>query len=413
MNTVRCKERYALAAVLPALLVVAACGSAPAAEAVTARDSAGVAIIENHSPEWAEARIQVSAEPVVTIGSASGDETQELYRVAGALRLRDGRLLVLNSGASELRIYSAAGEHERTFGRAGSGPGEFRSPRWAVERGDTIIVYDPFQDNGRISYFTSAGDFLSDGKLVVAGLNYPSPNGMLPDGSFISELSEGSIGWTDVGYVSYTRSIITFPRDGSRIDTLAVTGGAEMFREEFRGGIAQWDVPFGRRPMTAQHGDRIYLGDGADFKIDVFDVGGTHRASIRSAFEARPVGDAEVRQWIDGTLDVPFYHAQPEAAARNRERYEKTPAASTMPAFDALVVDAAGRVWARRFVPPWETGNVWRVFDAEGRWLSDVAVPDGLDVLEIGHDYVLGTHTDELGVEYVQMHAIRIDRQGR
>ena len=404
------RRRCHVAVLMVAGGMLGGCAAGPAEHGAAVSDSAGVRVVENYTPEWTDGAITVSEMPIIVIGSASGVAAQELFQVSNAYRLSDGRVLVLNG--PELRLFSATGEHERTIGRAGSGPGEFRGPRWAAQRGDTLIVYDPFQDNGRVSYFTSAGDHLSDTRLTVTGMDHPSPNGMLPDGSYITERSEGSVDWTEAGYVSYTRAVIRFPRDGSRVDTIAVTSGGEMFREEFRGGMAQWDVPFGRRALTAQHGGRVFVGDGQHFMVDAYDADGTHVSSIRSPAEVRSVGDAEVKQWIDATLDAPFYQSRPEVAVSARERFQKTPAAAAMPAYDRLIADAAGGLWARLFAPPWETATRWRVFDAEGRWLSDVTLPGDLQVFEIGGDYVLGKRTDELGVEYVQLHALDIDRQG-
>ena len=49
---------------------------------------------------------------------------------------------------------------------------------------------------------------------------------------------------------------------------------------------------------------------------------------------------------------------------------------------------------------------VWTVFNPEGRVLGFVETPAGLDIYEIGEDYILGLATDELGVEYMQVWAL-------
>ena len=46
---------------------------------------------------------------------------------------------------------------------------------------------------------------------------------------------------------------------------------------------------------------------------------------------------------------------------------------------------------------------LWTVFDPEGRALGFIETPEGLTVLEIGADYLLGRVTDDLGVESVQV----------
>ncbi len=59
-------------------------------------------------------------------GESEADE--ELFGFIGSvLNSKSGDVYVLDSQLSEIRIFSANGEHLRTIGRAGEGPGEFRS----------------------------------------------------------------------------------------------------------------------------------------------------------------------------------------------------------------------------------------------------------------------------------------------
>lgn len=49
---------------------------------------------------------------------------------------------------------------------------------------------------------------------------------------------------------------------------------------------------------------------------------------------------------------------------------------------------------------------MWDVFDPEGRWLGGIAMPVGLEVTEIGEDYILGIWKDDLDVAYVRMYEL-------
>lgn len=75
------------------------------------------------------------------------------------------------------------------------------------------------------------------------------------------------------------------------------------------------------------------------------------------------------------------------------------PLPDSTPALQELKVDADGNLWARRYRLPWEEGSEWDVVGADGTWLGTVEVPVGVTVFEIGRDYVLGRHTDTLGVQ--------------
>lgn len=67
-------------------------------------------------------------------------------------------------------------------------------------------------------------------------------------------------------------------------------------------------------------------------------------------------------------------------------------------------------LWVRTYTPPWETLSRWRIFDREGRWVGSVDLPEGLEVHQIGKDHVLGKRIDDLGVEYIQLHNVRVRR---
>ena len=106
--------------VLFALVPLGACSSgdtsAPVAEVI---DSAGVSLVLNRLPDGplGTGGLSLDAEPMLEIGSFEGDSLYQLYRVAGARRLADGRLVVANAGTFEVRVYDAEGQYERAWGR--------------------------------------------------------------------------------------------------------------------------------------------------------------------------------------------------------------------------------------------------------------------------------------------------------
>ena len=87
--------------------------------------------------------LQLASGPSVEIGRASGDPSQELYRVSGAVRLADGRIVVANSGSSELRYFDSSGDYLKSVGRRGGGPGEFTGDLTLLPyHGDSLLVWD-------------------------------------------------------------------------------------------------------------------------------------------------------------------------------------------------------------------------------------------------------------------------------
>ena len=107
------------------------------------QQDASVVIVENSGPVWEQPWV-IEESPLFRIGDLSGQPEYELYRVSGAVRLSDGRLVIGNSGTSELRWYSETGEFIRSAGGAGEGPGEFSLLSVIIPiGGDSIAVGDP------------------------------------------------------------------------------------------------------------------------------------------------------------------------------------------------------------------------------------------------------------------------------
>ena len=130
--------------VIAAVFGMAACGSGSGAGSAVSRDSAGITIVENSGAKWAEGTgWRVPDSVLVDIGGQGADTSSDMDRVAGPVRLSDGRIAFANGGTNELRIFDATGKHLASSGRAGSGPGEYQMPMgiW-VGQGDSLMVFD-------------------------------------------------------------------------------------------------------------------------------------------------------------------------------------------------------------------------------------------------------------------------------
>lgn len=165
---------------LTAALALASCGEATSggddAPGVTVTDSAGTEIVYSSAPFWqAEDPWTVSEAPTLRIGEAAGDEAYTLYNVRAAVRLRDGRIAVVNSGTAQVRIYDETGRHVADLGRRGEGPGEFQllMDLWST-RGDSIVAAD--NRLGRLTVFDAGGRVGRTIRLLPHG-EPPRPSG--------------------------------------------------------------------------------------------------------------------------------------------------------------------------------------------------------------------------------------------
>jgi hypothetical protein len=84
----------------------------------------------------------------------------------------------------------------------------------------------------------------------------------------------------------------------------------------------------------------------------------------------------------------------------------EVPARETVPAFDHLITDEAGNLWVRDYLVSPDDAPRWSVFDPQGRWLGTAETPAGMDVYQIGSDWILGRVKDDLDVEYVRLYPL-------
>lgn len=118
----------------------------------------------------AEVSWQLADSPAVDIGVAEGDQSEELAGASGSVRLSDGRIVIGNSGTSELRVFDSNGVFLRNIGRKGEGPGEFLGALQLVRLSDTAFaVFD--QNNQRLSVFDTAGTLRSESRPMAEGVN--------------------------------------------------------------------------------------------------------------------------------------------------------------------------------------------------------------------------------------------------
>lgn len=65
--------------------------------------------------------------PTLEIGTLDGPEPYTFAALESVLRLPDGRIAVSDAGETVIEIFEASGEHVRSWGRKGDGPGEFNN----------------------------------------------------------------------------------------------------------------------------------------------------------------------------------------------------------------------------------------------------------------------------------------------
>ena len=398
-------------------------GRRPAAEV---RDNTGIPIVENRAPVpgtrlgWV-----VGEKPVVSIGAGEASGAFHFHQVGDATRLPDGRIVVANGGSRELVVFDEDGGHLDSWAGEGDGPGEFRSLSMVRPwRGDSLIAGD--SQEGRASIFDLTGahgrtmslrgppdavtrDGAVAGWLEGVGRGTAEPHvvvRVLPDGTLLTRTPGGFAR----GHHRWESEYALMDADGSPRASLGGFPGVETYSEfrerENRSGRRMFAViplrhPFGKTTFAAAWGDLAALGDSERYEILAYRGDGSLVRIVRRDHETRVPTQAEqdeaFRERFAGLADE---DREPRMAVA-----ANVPLVESFPAYSGLRGDALGHLWVSEFkLPdaPYE-GTLWTVFGPDGVALGFVETPAGLDVLEIGADYLLGLAVDDLGVEHVQL----------
>jgi hypothetical protein len=366
-------------------------------------DSAGIQIAYTRIDSTAPA-CQLG-ESARRIGTRVGDPAYELFNVRGAVRLESGDIAVLNAGSSQVKVFDTEAKLVTEFGRRGQGPGEFKS-LWTMDVSgrDTLVIgeYRPW----RFSFFRVDGEFLRSVEVRPPIVERPEIAFALSQGKGFL-VGERCCFTGEQGFIDETVRLARYNADGSLTDTIRAfwltnTGflDAEL---RYAGGPV-----FGARAAFAKLGpDTLVYAPGQSEQVELWTPdGGLHRI-IRWNARDRRVRRDDVAEWkrqyrerFPGDLSSPEARLILEAQVGDHR-----PVADVFPAHEewgALLVSRDGLIWVKEFKRPFDEGvSRWLVFYSSGAFACQLMVPEEIDLLDVGKDYVLGRERDIFEVEYV------------
>lgn len=306
-------------------------------------------------------------------------------KVRGLAPLPNGRILVFDGAALSFHILGPDGGVVKSFGRRGSGPGEYEQPimGFATAPDGRILVND--LNNGRLALLSVIGDVI---KYVRVSRKGPGEFGMEWDGSFDR---------TGRFYESVGIRGTVKPSGSSR----PVAGDSALMTERWTSDFARADsAPVCGAPLpTAANAAQHYRRE----SVVQLDGGRTARRSTDWLIPFTEQAVTFVRD-LDGLIWSPAMPgsnalqrresgkcAAPMATTRlagNRARvpdslYKARSAASwaemrfriphEYPWFNSLRVDDRNQLWVEREV---DGGRRFDVFTSAGRQVRTLAIPD-------------------------------------
>lgn len=406
---------------LAAAVFLAACGgdSATPEWGGSVRDSAGIRIVENPAEGIWTAGEAWTVEEELQIGVMDGDPELQFGSITGIDATPGGEIYVLDAQASRVRVFDAEGNLLRAFGQAGQGPGELsQAPAGLFLSGEGNLLV-PDMMNQRVTRFTREGEASGSVPLDFAA-GIPMLFAAGPEGRLYQQvrrmtlpgMAEVEGGPVDLLYV--------LGDDGSVADTLARMTPGESF--SFGGGAPTIRI-FAPENLWAVLGSgELVSGKNSTYSLDIRNPQGELTTILRRASTRRPVSESEQESFLRAIRSAWEDAGMPPAMAAQLEQTVQFE--DTWPALAALLAGPGGTLWVQRVDPDnaldpaafedlqnLQFGSpAWDVFDAEGRYLGIVEMPERFTPRRVVGDLIYGVQTDELGVARVSR--LRVVRGG-
>jgi hypothetical protein len=369
--------------------VLAACGAGAGSSPAVTRDSAGISIVENAAPDSTIFSFTIDSIPSLLLGELDGPEAEQFGYVTGAMRLASGQIVVADRNNYELRVFDSAGTLVRRIGRRGEGPGDFGELAALLEGPSGIHTWD--WRLHRVTAFAEDGSFLRDQKIAYLpapdsspGRMVPFPLHVLPDGRIIARGGRMRFN-TPTGNYQDSIDVWIVDSAGEMRRFGAYYSRSHYVLHTPDGSMWFGSKPFGPQGEILVTDAELIRSDGSAFEIRYLSHLDSLSRIVRVNRPVRAVTESDREWYMDSVVAdyPPEYH---EAERRANEWAEWS---ATVPAYDALIQDSEGQLWARVYPKDAPTAT-WDVFNADGRLVATASTPSGLDVKQIGRDWVLG-----------------------
>ncbi|HUP18712.1 MAG TPA: 6-bladed beta-propeller [Gemmatimonadota bacterium] len=357
------------------------------------------ATLVRHTPPADGVPVTWRLDEELRIGTMEGGGPAQFGRVGGLDVAPDGRIIVLDAQAQDIRVFDADGRHLRTLGRKGGGPGELEGANGVV-LGEDGLLRVPDGRNDRVSYFDLDAGFVRSYPYTPLYVTWTfdgvlDENGVLWAIHRIPPDQPGERGQEAyVGYDSAGVAVDTLPRPVEHRDPRNDPGFWAIERDGRM--MASLGVPFYAR---AQHVlDRrlrfwsTVLGD-PTYRLERRDPGAEPDLVIETGRPLQPVDRAA---------------ADSIAAGWEREyavRLDRSKIPENAPAIINFFMDDDERLWVVARTPDSDSTGTLDAYDSiDGRWLGTLVADFPLMAYPppvIRGDRVWAVVWDELDVSYV------------
>lgn len=344
---------------------------------------------------------RLETRPLLTLGEMGGvDEgsPEEFGRVRSVLADGSGAIYVGDGMARRIVVFDSTGDHLRTLGQRGGGPGELENVQDVAWFGDTLVVMDG--QNARLTHLTRDGQYAGQWPFMRASgppvrFYSGAPGELYSFAMRIGRDEEGRASSESV-WARFTRQgpADSLPRPESRLSP-------EFERCEREGMLSFFNNPFAEELLArpAPGGQRA-VAYSSEYRVAFLDpAGDTVRVISRDA-EPAPLTDEE---WAEALTEYEEW--------KERFRGGDCQGGIERPADKPLLLGLHFTHDGRLLVE-YETadGEAFDLYDGAGRWTATLPLPGGGRDESVApflrDDRLYLVTRDSLDVQRVQVYAI-------
>ncbi len=298
--------------------------------------------------------------------------------------MANGNVVVLDAGNRRVLRFGPDGEYLGAFGGPGQEPGQFATPVFLEVAGDRVYVMDTGLN--RVTTFDSAGVFVSRFEVDLRGLAATTPL------FAVGGVDELYLAAEPVPFLEAVRDtgaavIYRMSQSGAIVDSVATFLPARWNQLQAPDGKASYvKVRLAPRPRLSAAAGMVAVSTGAGYSIDIRRPDGTIIRRVTRRYQNVPVTEA-IRDSVLTRLAK-----GPNALAR--EILDLVSFAAVVPAIDDLLVDDLQQVWVDPYTPEPRRRDI---FDAEGRYLGALYLPQPVQLEDVRGDRACGVMSEVTG----------------
>ena len=356
--------------------------------------------------------------PELRIGEFEGADEYQFASVGFVLPAPGGGVYAWDRTLTALRQYDSTGAFVRRLGGKGGGPGEYEAANGIVRlRDGRLVLWDP--RNTRMNVYDSTG-------AAAGGWRFPSGLHTGGYGGLLADTADNLYAMNWFRAADTTRQVLPGERSGylvlgpdgtvrdsvlpPRLDVPDASLVASV-----DGATAVYSVPFApQRSWTVSPLGYVVSGVGDRYAVTLHRPGAPLRIERDvAAVAVDPDEKTNAEELVTFNLrqTVPSW------------RWNGPATPDAKPRFRAIRVGADGRIWVQRSqpgervepdttnapgdprerIPPrrWREPTAYDVFDADGRYLGFLRLPERTELMHMRGDHAWGVQTDSLDVPFV------------